>query len=199
LPPGKKLAACRPADERPHLDGKLDEPFWGKADHLRLNGGGSGPLLAEASDVQLTYDTQFLYLAVRCSKSSNLDYASDNGPRSRDADLTQHDRVIVEFDIDRDYGTAFELTVDSRGWTREACWGDATWNPTWYVAAAGDEATWTVEAAIPLREIVGKPPTTRHVWAVSARRTIPRAGYQSWSGQGGLNDSPARFGLMIFE
>jgi hypothetical protein len=151
------------------------------------------------ADVQLAYDDEFIYLAIRCPKVPNVDYSTDDKPRPRDSDLTEHDRVTIEFDIDRDYGTAFELSVDSRGWTRDACWGDATWNPTWYVAAASDETSWTVEAALPLTEIVGKPPAARQVWAVAARRTIPRFGYETWSGPPDANDSPARFGLMIFE
>ena len=67
-----------------------------------------------------------------------------------------HDRVAVRLDVDRDYTTAFELAVDHRGWTHDACWNDATWNPTWFVAAAADESTWTVEAAIPLAELVDR-------------------------------------------
>ena len=70
-------------------------------------------------------------------------------------------------------------------------WSDATWNPAWYVAAAGDDDFWTVEAAIPLAEIVEKSPTSRQVWAAAARRTIPRVGYESWAGDAAENDSPA--------
>ena len=29
----------------------------------------------------------------------------------------------------------FELLIDSRGWTADRCWGDAAWNPEWFVAA----------------------------------------------------------------
>ena len=78
------------------------------------------------------------------------------------------------------------------------------WDPTWYVAAADDDSSWTVEAAIPLSELVEKPPTARNVWAVAVRRTIPRTGYQTWSavttrGEAASDDSPAQFGLLIFE
>jgi photosystem II stability/assembly factor-like uncharacterized protein len=213
FPPAKTIGACRPADRPPILDGAIDEQFWTKTDHLRLSGDEVGRTILSVRDdargdrivrptnatVQLAYDSEFLYLAIQCPKSANLDYSTDAAPRPRDADLTQHDRVTMELDIDRDYGTAFEFTVDHRGWTHDACWGDATWNPTWFVAAARDDTTWTIEAAIPLAELVAKPPAARHVWAVSARRTVPKVGYQLWSGQSGSNDSPARFGLLIFE
>ena len=121
------------------------------------------------------------------------------GRGPRDADLAAHDRVIVRLDVDRDYTTAFELTVDDRGWTHDACWNDATWNPTWFVAAAADEATWTVEAAIPLAQLVAEPPAAKHVWAASVVRTIPRVGDETWSGDATSGDSPEQFGLLIFE
>ena len=190
LPPAKKLASCRPADHPPTLDGKLNDPFWSKSDRLRLS---------DSAEAQLAYDPQFLYVAIRCQKSAIVDYTTDNTPRPRDADLTQHDRVTLRLDTDRDYSTAFELTVDNRGWTHDACWGDSTWNPAWYVAASSDDTSWTVEAAVPLSELVDKPPVARHVWAVSAQRTVPRVGYQSWAGPPTSINSPAQFGLLIFE
>jgi hypothetical protein len=66
------------------------------------------------------------------------------------------------------------------------------------VAANSDAETWTIEAAIPMSELAEQPPTARQVWAVSARRTIPRVGYQSWTQQPTEN-SPDQFGLLIFE
>jgi hypothetical protein len=113
--------------------------------------------------------------------------------------LTRHDRVAIRLDTDRDYTTALELTVDHRGWTRDACWGDPGWDPTWYVASATDDATWTIEAAIPLAELTGEPPAARYVWAVGLRRTIPRVGYESWSGEPADETSPDRFGMLIFD
>ena len=189
-PPAKKLATCRLAGAPPHLDGKLDDPIWETADRVFLRASDSAPrsgkgtgegALAPKSASPTTANSSTSRSTA--SKPTNVDYQSDDSPRPRDADLTQHDRVSLKLDVDRDYTTAFELTVDNRGWTYDACNGDATWNPTWYVAAANDESSWTVEAAIPLSELVEKPPTARDVWALAVRRTIPRTGYQTWSAQ----------------
>lgn len=213
-PPPKALGHCRRIDERPRLDGLLDEPFWDAADRLRLKTGRSSfstsrfeptkeppekELRPLFSEVRFAYDREFLYLAVRCLKQAGGDYASDDGPRPRDADLTPHDRVAIRIDTDRDYTTAFELAVDHRGWTRDSCWGDATWDPAWYVAVNCDEQAWTVEAAIPLAELTTEPPAERYVWAVAVRRTIPRVGYESWSGDAADAASPGQLGLLIFE
>jgi len=214
-PPTKAIATCRHATNRPHLDGQLDEPFWNTADKMRLRGdkeiftrvarnarGDKQEAQPRVSELRLAYDREHLYIAIQCPRSASPQPPApilNDSPRPRDADLTPRDRVTLRLDTDRDFTTAFELTVDHRGWTHEACWADANWNPEWYVAAAGDAATWTVEAAIPLDELAVDPPAARHVWAVAARRTIPRVGYESWSGAPAATDSPDQFGLLIFE
>ena len=104
----------------------------------------------------------------------------------------------MRFDVDRDYQTSFELVVGDRGWTSDACWGDASWNPDWFVAATSDDTSWTVEAAIPLAELTSQPPTAKHVWGLSVRRIIPRVGYETWTGAA-ASDSPDQFGLLIFD
>ncbi len=201
LPPTKRLGNCRRTSERPRLDGRLDEPRWQTADVLRLgpplpSGEGRG----EGAEVRLAYDEEYLYLAVTCPKAEGVRYEPDSRPRPHDADLARHDRVALRLDVDRDYTTYYELVVDDRGWTREACCGDATWDPNWYVAAASDGASWTVEAAVPLVELVDGPPDARHVWAVAVRRTVPGVGRESWAGDAATSDdSPAQFGLLIFE
>lgn len=198
LPPPKKLGACRPANSRPHLDGTLDEPFWQTADRLRLSDNADNAPNQSVAHVRLAYDDTHLYIAIHCPKSANLEYPSTNEPRPRDADLSQHDRVRLQIDIDRDFTTAYELTVDSRGHTHDACCGDNHWNPTWYVAHSADDDAWTIEAAIPMAELTATPPSARHVWALSACRTIPRTGHQSWTGDFGSETSD-QFGLLIFE
>ncbi len=214
-PPAKVLATCRRTFERPHLDGQLDEPFWKSADRMPLRGDaevGRTILSAdetdatdrivrptESAEVRLCYDDAFLYIAVQCPKGIGVGYQPDDSPRPRDADLTQRDRVALRLDLDRDFTTAFQLTVDHRGWTHESCWDDESWNPNWYVAAANDEDRWTVEAAVPLAELTPNTPLPKHVWAVSARRTIPRQGSVSWSGGAAAGDPPEQFGFLIFE
>jgi hypothetical protein len=198
LPPQKALGDCRFAPQRPHLDAKLDEDFWESADRLRLKSGSDAPADTPSGDVRLACDKDYLYIAIRCNRAAACEYESDDRPRQRDADLASHDRVTLQLDTNRDFTTSFELSVDSRGWTHDACWGDATWNPTWYVAAAVDEEAWIAEAAVPWKELIQEPPTSRAVWAVAIRRTIPGVGSQSWSDTSDP-ESPDQFGLLIFE
>jgi hypothetical protein len=205
IPPPKPLAACRRAVARPHLDGRLDEPFWKTADAMRLRGDQPGAISAAddtsvaRGEVRLAYDNEFVYLAITCPKITGVEYPKDDRARPRDADLSHFDRVELQLDLDRDFSTAYSLTLDSRGWSRDVCWDDVHWNPTWYIAAADGETTWTVEAAVPLAGLTTTPPAARHVWAASARRTIPRVGYESWAGETDGAEAPNQFGLLIFE
>jgi hypothetical protein len=164
--PAKPRIDCRFTAERPQLDGTIDEKCW---QHQ------AAELGAEGSEITFAYDEQFLYLAVRCEKSGELTYPTDDRPRTYDADLTEHDRVRVLIDVDRDYTTWFALSVDHRGFTNDECWGDTSWNPKWFVAAGGDDERWTVEAAIPWSELTATPPTLGAAWAVACERVLPAA------------------------
>jgi hypothetical protein len=197
LPADKSIAFCCGADHPPHLDGQFVEPFWQSAETINL----SSPIDVKHPivSVRFAYDERFLYIAVMCPKSRGTTYTADNAPRPRDADLGAHDRVLVEIDVDRDYTTSYELTIDYRGWTHDACWDDHSWNPSWFVAAASDERAWTAEAAIPLAELGHDLPSNRHAWAVSLRRIAPGVEVATWCGHGPAERTPDRFGLLRFE
>ncbi len=167
---------CRSTDQRPHLDGVLDDSLW-QADE----------------PVQFSYDDKFLYLAISTPKAAGQNYEADTLPRSYDADLTGHDHLRLRLDLDRDYATCFELAVDHRGQTNDRCWYDASWNPKWFVASGGDDSHWTVEAAIPWEELVEVPPTAGQAWAVAWDRV---------GGPGAEAPSPGvgvDFSLLLFE
>jgi hypothetical protein len=198
--PPKPVGRCVPAREPPHLDGVLDEACWQGDASLRMQAAD-----ADEAVVRLAYDEEFLYLAVECPRIGGVDYAKDAAPRTHDADLSQRDRVTVVLDADRDYATGFELTVDSRGWTNDRCWGDAAWNPEWFVTtgegagAQPQAATWTAEAAIPWTALTSLAPQAGEAWACGARREAPGIEARSWAGGEKPVAGPAGFGLLLFE
>jgi hypothetical protein len=128
-----------------------------------------------------------------------VNYPLAKGSRTRDADLTAHDRIDLLLDVDRDYATYYRLTIDHRGWTRDACWGDNTWDPTWYVASESSADRWVVEAAIPLSALSATRPESKHVWNVGLQRTVPGVGFQSWSHPAGTKVMPEGFSFLMFE
>ncbi|NLF09493.1 MAG: hypothetical protein GX594_16165 [Pirellulaceae bacterium] len=126
------------------------------------------------------------------------DYQTD-AARPRDADLTGRDRVELFLDIDRDYATFYRLSIDHRGWTNDRCWGDPSWNPKWYVAAANDGLGWTAEAAVPLEELTGRKPQSGDLWAIGLQRVVPGAGFQAWNAPASVEVLPDGFGYLEFE
>lgn len=196
--PPKAAIGCIVAPERPRLDGRLDEALWQSAPAAELR----SPLQDDGSwraVAMLAYDREHLYLAVHAAKAPGAEYAPAGGPRPRDADLAERDRFELLIDVDRDYTTCYRLAVDHRGWTAEDLWGDTTWNPEWFVAAAADDETWTIEAAIPLEQLDAAAPARGTAWGLGLKRIVPGAGLQSWNSPAAVDVMPEGLGYLLFE
>ncbi len=194
-PPGTALQANL-AKKPPHLDGRMDDSVWqsSKAVILQAVGNEKEPL---PTLVVFAYDQEYLYLAASCRRAADKDYAPLSAPRTHDADLTANDRIEIALDVDRDYAIAWNLAIDHHGRPAESLAGDKTWNPEWFIATSGDDSYWTLEAAIPLQELVAASPKPKDAWAVTVRRVIPRSGTQTLTGKEGTEFS--RTGeLLIF-
>jgi hypothetical protein len=195
--PPKSTLECRRAQQRPRLDGALDDPVWQQAAKGKLSSARNDDAQWPA-EIQLAYDAEFLFLALRCGKALRGNYPPSDGPRCRDADLSAHDRFELLLDVDRDYASYYRLCVDHRGWAAESCYEDEHWNPQWFVAASADEAMWTVEAAVPLNKLTARPPTARDVWSVGFQRTVPGVGFQAWTRPAAIEVAPEGFGYLLF-
>jgi hypothetical protein len=189
----RPLAICARIKQKPRLDGRLDDEAWKDCLPLSLVSAQQDDADWPAS-VMLAYDDEFLYVAANCRRAPGAVYPTSQSVRPRDPDLSGHDRVDLLLDVDRDYATYYQLTVDHRGWGREACFGATRWDPTWYIAAQDDSQTWTVEAAIPWSELSSAGPERQQVWALGLQRTVPGVGFQSWSGPAGIRVRPEGFG-----
>ena len=192
----RPVLPCVAAPGKPHLDGHLDDAIWKQAERAELHG--VRPEENCPASVQLAYDDQFLYLALDFQKAPGAPYEAASGPRRRDADLSGQDRVEIFLDVDRDYATYYRLTIDHRGWTSEACWGDTSWNPQWFVASDAAEGHWTIEAAVPWDQL-GAPPTAHSAWGLGVQRIIPGVGFQSWNAPASLEGLPEGFGYLVFQ
>lgn len=193
----KELWMCMAGSEKPVLDGRFDDPIW---QHAK-----SAPLLAPPGEefdrsaaCLVVRDHEFLYFGIACKKVAGREYPLEEGPRPRDPDLKQQDRVELFIDLDRDWVTAYHLVVDSRGWVAEDCWNDASWNPKWFVAARDSEDRWSVECAIPLDELTGNFPQPNHIWAIGLVRNVPGLAPQSWTPGGVGKGMEAGFGYLLF-
>jgi tetratricopeptide (TPR) repeat protein len=176
----KPVMVCRHTDTRPFLDGKLDDPCWQGGSALKLTSAAGDTLAAYPTEVRLTYDRDYLYLAVRCGHPAGKQVPRAK-VRTRDQDLRGHDRVSLLLDLDRDYATCFHLQVDERGCVAEDCWGDKTWDPRWFVAVHSGPQEWVLEAAIPLSALTGDTVTAGRAWAANVVRVLPGRGVQALS------------------
>ncbi|MDA1213807.1 MAG: hypothetical protein O2955_14925, partial [Planctomycetota bacterium] len=189
LPP-KPVYLCTQVAGKPVLDALLSDACWEDAQEIILTpGGNSTTSFANSGDkspdddtlVLVSYDREFLYLAASVPIHAALPDDPPSYPgRLPDTDLHEYDRLSFSLDIDRDYFTAYELHVDQRGWTGDACAGDRTWNPTWFVAAERDATRWRIECAIPWMEITPIPPQPGQVWNLRVVRTLPTYGLEYW-------------------
>lgn len=194
----KPTALCRRAAERPMLDGLLSDACWQDAQEIRLTTADAAEQ-SEYAFAMLSYDDEFLYVALTVPNSPELPVAEPAMPgRTHDADLTGHDRVTLFLDVDRDYETFYAIHVDQRGWVAEQCWNDASWNPRMFVHAEANADRWRIEAAIPFEELVPSPPASGIVWAAGIVRTIPGVGWESWTHPAGSEPSPESFSLLRF-
>jgi photosystem II stability/assembly factor-like uncharacterized protein len=208
-PSPKPLLTCVKATTRPKLDGRLDDAVWQQAKPAAL----VSPLKDDAewpATVMLAHDDRFLYVAMCCRQAPGAQYPAATGARTRDSDLTERDRVEIFLDIDRDYATYYRLAIDHRGWAADACFGDPTWDPKWFIAAHTEDGVWTAEAAIPLDELAGRErgrgpesaglaDSNRTVWAVGVQRVVPGVGFQSWTAAAAPSVVPKGFGYAVFE
>lgn len=196
-PPPKPVLNCRQTLAAPFLDGKLDDACWQGNAPSALRSAAGDTAAEYPTEVRLAYDAQYLYVAVSCRHPAGQAVAPVKG-RVRDADLSGFDRVSLLLDIDRDYSTYYRLEVDQRSCVREDCWGDRTWDPTWFVAVKSEATGWCVEAAVPLIELTGEPITFGRAWACNVVRTLPGRGVQAFSLPADVEPRPEGMGLLLF-
>jgi tetratricopeptide (TPR) repeat protein len=196
--PPKSIASSFRTSDRPRLDADLQDPVWQRARPLELRSVQRDDTAWPAT-AMLAFDNQFLYLALVCRRATLDSYPSASASRQRDQDLVDRDRVEIFLDMDRDYASYYRLTIDHRGWANDACCQDTHWNPRWFIAAADDGSSWTIEAAIPWSELGPAPPQHNDVWALGLQRVAPRTGFQSWTTPAAVEPQPQGFGLLIFQ
>lgn len=190
---------CPPTEERPYLDGKLDDPCWQAAKPLTLRAAdaASGLDKSHPTEVRMLYDREYLYVAVRCAGRPT----PARKPRTRDEDMRAYDRVSLMFDVDRDYNTCFHFQVDARGCVGDDCWGDKTWDPKWFVAVHREAESWTMELAIPRHLLAGEALLPGQAWAMNVVRTLPAQGVAAMGLPAEAPETairPEGMGLLLF-
>jgi 3',5'-cyclic AMP phosphodiesterase CpdA len=185
----------------PVVDGLLDDALWQREPTIKrlvpMKADGYAPVKTEA---WLSHDDSFLYVGVRCHEPRLRDVLSS--VTARDGDVRMDDSIEILLDANHDKKSYHHFAVNADGVLYDGRQRDATWNSSAKVATSIEEAAWTVEMAIPLKEL-GADPASLKTWGLQMARHRPRQeerkSYQwaptFWYG----NYAPSLFGQLEFQ
>ena len=171
------------------LDGRLDEPFWARADSIddfRQREPAEGAAATERTVVRVARDADALYVGVRL-------YDRDVGglrasQLRRDADLWDNDDMItllIDGLRDRRSGFLFGTNPNGAMWDAEITLqdeADENWNGIWQVAVSRDAGGWTAEFRIPFRTLRFRADTAA-AFGLNVQRSIRRKNEEDlWQG-----------------
>jgi len=177
--PREDIPRVPPGVERPELDGRLDEDFWGHA--LRLTSFSqtlptAGGTPSESTEVLLAYDRDNLYVGLLCwdddaeaIRATQMEW---------DANLDPDDRVELIFDTFNDGRNGFWFQLGAAGSQGDALVsGNGTsfnkrWDGIWYGAARVTNEGWFGEIRIPFATVSFDPQNPR--WGFNVRRHVRR-------------------------
>lgn len=189
------LALAAPASQRPTLDGQLSEDCWHALPGIQMyqldNGQSSG-------NIHWAYDSDFLYVALSCPKSSKEPASFVQRNRRYDSDLGQTDHVELTLDTDRDYLSTIQLAIAADGQTYDRCLGMQEFNPKWHVSVDNSAQAWTAEIAIDLRFLTTRTNLSGQAWAMTAKRSHGLQTTHSWGHLRTTLPLPESAGLLVF-
>lgn len=223
---GSHRYTARKTTEAIHVDGKLDERVWEKAQAVTLsvkNGGDP----QQATTVRMLWDDYYLYFSWDCVDSHVWATMA-----VRDLPLYNEEVVEVFIDADSDrfgyvelevnpLGTLWDGFILNHGLNDEGhvkLTGILAWNSkdirwaAWPRGTVNDSSDtdrgWSAEMAVPLKDIVSapnNPPRNGDKWLVNFYRIdLPHGANQPGEGQawspvsGGTFHDPEQFGQLIF-
>jgi hypothetical protein len=160
----------------PKIDGKLDDACWKRVPvHVLKRTNGTEADADTATEVRILADKRNLYLGVRCLEPEMSRMKVSSRPHD---DGTFYNDHYVEFfvipSIDpRD--PAYQVMLNNAGQTWDGRNKQArTWNPKLTARAWRGASEWTVEVALPIREIPGAAENAS--WRMNVSRFRPRQG-----------------------
>ena len=148
-------------EETVELDGMLNEAIWNTADKTSrfIQNFPTDSLLATSqTEVMVTFNDQFLYVAGTCFENSDKAHIIQS--LKRDYAWPLNENLGVFFDTFNDYSTGFNFGLSPAGVQREGLvtsGGERNvstdWDCKWYSAVHDYGDRWTFEMAIPFKSI----------------------------------------------
>jgi hypothetical protein len=183
-----------------NIDGLLDEAAWGNADSMTGFMLIGGKPARQQTEFRLCYDDQNIYAGVTCREPLPGSIASNF--KERDRNVWEDD--CVEFFLSPAASTSYyHIAVNAIGTIYDAIVSDPKWNGSYRVATRTGADSWTLEMAIPFRELgLGSiKPGSRWNFNVCRQRHVEKPTEISSYAlllKGGFH-SPSRFRVLEFE
>jgi hypothetical protein len=163
------------------VDGKLDEPIWGRtqpiSDFVQLRPV-EGVLPTERTEVSFAYDDNTLYVGARMFSENPEQIRAILARRDDSGDS---ERIIVSIDSYLDRRTSYNFAVTAAGgrldWysindTDDFRNRDYSYNPIWSAGAVIDSLGWTAEFRIPMSQLRFNAGDDL-VWGLNVNRYMP--------------------------
>lgn len=151
--------SVRKTTEQITIDGKLDEPVWSQADKANdfIQNFPTDSLRATSqTEVSVTFDDQFLYVAGVCQESSDKEHIMQS--LKRDFDWPKNENFGIYFDPYDDFTNGFTFGITPAGVQREGIITNGRdvlddWDNKWISAVHDAGSSWSFEFKIPFKSI----------------------------------------------
>lgn len=204
---GKELHAFRVGGAVPRVDGQLDDEAWASAqtidDFVQDEPDNLKPP-TEHTSLQVAYDDQYVYIAVRCDAHDASQIRTGLGRRDN---FPPTDMVAIFFDPRHDHLTGYMFRANSSGVEADQTYYDDTrtdsdYDGVWDVATQVTAEGWTAEFRIPFSQMrFTVPPEGHAVWGFQFRRDIQSRGeFDVWVPRPrGAQGTVSRWGHLVFD
>jgi hypothetical protein len=191
---------CKWASRTPAIDGRLDEICWQEANWVGgfdlVNFSGAPKF---STKVLVAYDEFNLYVAFLCYDDMN--HLSQDLQLGRDDWVWKDDCVEVFMDVNHDHRDYYHIITNRTGarYDEIGRLRAKSWDGNWQVGVGYASDHWTVELAIPFRDLGRGTPVPGEVWGINFARehqSVPE--FSSWTQSFFTFHQPRNFGHIIF-
>jgi hypothetical protein len=182
----KQAHASRAEQGSMHLDGRLDEAIWQRAEPLNQfeqaePNEGAAP--ADGMEVRFVYDDTALWIGARMHSETG---GPIQAPMSRRDDGDQAEYLQIELDTYHDRRTSYMFGVTASGVRLDHFHPsdnetdiDENFDPVWEAKTSVDEHGWTAEMWIPFSQLRFNEAPER-VWGLNVKRWRPTLNEQDY-------------------
>lgn len=163
----------------PKLDGRLNDPIWHTLPVLRnfvQRDPNFGQPATEDTEVRFCYDTENLYVGVRCFDSQPDRIIKRLGYRERD--MYGSDTFAMFIDSRHDHRTGVKFGTNALGMREDSSryndyLRDNSWDGVWWVKTSVDSLGWIAEFRIPFKNFRFVE-QDEQIWGLNFQRDVRR-------------------------